>query len=87
MNNEDKVQYEKKLMKKLEITKEYKAWQESLFAIIGFISNEENDEDLMMELMADHLSTSVQLHVGVEKAKYYTSKEEHEQWLLDNSGQ
>jgi hypothetical protein len=87
MSNEDQEKYEKNLIKKLETTEEYKAWQESLFAIIGFISNEENDENLMMELMADHLSTSVLLHVGVEKAKYYTSKEEHEQWLLDNSGQ
>ncbi|MCE5214098.1 MAG: hypothetical protein LLF83_05200 [Methanobacterium sp.] len=83
MSNEDKVQYEKKLMKKLEITKEYKEWQESLFAIIGFISKEIDDDNLLKELMADHLNNSVQLQIGLEKAKYYTSKEEQEQWFLD----
>ena len=92
MSNENRVkEVNNDLIKELEATEEYKAWQESLFAIIGYTSNKENDENLAAELMADHLSTSFELQKGLEKArhnaKYRATKELHDDWLLDNSGQ
>ncbi len=79
---------DKDLIKELETTKEYKEWLNSLFAIIGYTSSEENDDkDLIMELMADHLSASFELQKGLDMARYNTSKRLHEDWLLDNSGQ
>jgi hypothetical protein len=79
---------DKDLIKMLETTKEYKAWQESLFAIIGYTTDEEiDDEDLIRELLADHLSASFELQKGLENARYKTSKELHDEWLLDNCGQ
>ena len=80
------------LIKMLETTEEYKAWLDSLFAIIGYTSQEkQDDEDLIMELMADHLSASFQLQKGLENAKHSAkfrkTKELHDDWLLDNSGQ
>lgn len=79
---------DKDLIKTLETTEEYKAWQESLFAIIGYVANEElDDENLIMELMADHLNASFELQKGLENARYKTSKDLHDDWLLDNCGQ
>ncbi|MGF7119449.1 hypothetical protein [Methanobacterium oryzae] len=79
---------DKDLIKILETTEEYKAWQESLFAIIGYVANEElDDENLIMELMADHLNASFELQKGLENARYKTSKDLHDDWLLDNCGQ
>ena len=80
------------LIKALETTEEYKAWYDSLFAIIGYTSNEEiDDEDLAMELIADHLNASFELQNGLEKGldnvKYKKTKELHDDWMLDNSGQ
>ncbi|MBI5680303.1 MAG: hypothetical protein HZC47_05375 [Methanobacterium sp.] len=76
------------LIKALETTEEYKAWQESLFAIIGYTTDEElNDEELAMELMADHLNSSFGLQKGLESARDKKRKELNEEWLLDNSGQ
>jgi hypothetical protein len=76
------------LIKMLETTKEYKAWQESLFAIIGYASSEEiDDENIITELLADHLNSSFELQKGLENARYKTSKELHDEWLLDNCGQ
>lgn len=66
------------IMKQLEATREYKAWQESLLAIIGYINNEEDDEELAEELMTDHLYSSLQLQNGLDKAKYQKSKKIHE---------
>lgn len=91
MSNENQKWIEsvdKDLIKVLETTEQYKAWQESLFAIIGYTSSEElDDENLIMELLADHLNASFELQKGLEKARYNTSKMLHEEWLLDNSGQ
>jgi hypothetical protein len=79
---------DKDLIKMFETTEEYKEWQESLFAIIGYIANEENDdEELIMELITDHLNTSFALQKGLESARLKKSKNLHEDWLLDNSGQ
>lgn len=80
------------IIKALETTEEYKAWYESLFAIIGYTSNEElNDENLAMELIADHLNASFELQNGLEKGlenlKHTKTKELYDDWLLDNSGQ
>ena len=95
MSNENQgksVERDDKELKELETTEEYKAWQESLFAIIGYTSHEEsNDENLAMELIADHLNASFELQKGLEKArhnvKYRQVKELHDDWLLDNCGQ
>ncbi|MGB9980329.1 hypothetical protein [Methanobacterium sp.] len=83
---------DKDSIKALETTEEYKAWYESLFAIIGYTSNEElEDEDLAKELIVDHLNASFKLQNGLEKGldniKYRKTKELHDDWLLDNSGQ
>ena len=91
-NQETPIKYDPKEIRELEATEEYKAWYESLFAIIGYISNEElNDENMAMELIADHLNTSFELQNGLEKARHNAKqraiKEVHEDWLLDNSGQ
>jgi hypothetical protein len=54
----------------LETTKEYKAWLESLFAIIRYISDEKLDDlNLVLELIADHLNASVELQNGLEKTR------------------
>ena len=93
MSNENQGKgMDKDLIKALETTEEYKAWYNSLFAIIGYTSNEElNDENLARELIADHLSASFELQQGLEKGlenvKYGKTKELHDDWLLDNSGQ
>ena len=76
----------------LETTKEYKAWLESLFAIIRYISDEKLDDlNLVLELIADHLNASVELQNGLEKAKHNAKhramKELQDDWLLDNCGQ
>lgn len=79
---------DKNLIKTLETTEEYIAWQESLFAIIGYASREDlDDEDLINELMADHLNASFGLQKGLENARYTTKKMLNDEWLLDNSGQ
>jgi hypothetical protein len=88
MINENQENFDKELIKMLQTTKEYKTWQESLFAIIGYVSDEElDDENMVRELMADHLNASFQLNNGLEKAKYYTSKNQHQEWVSDHSGE
>ena len=93
MSNENQgKEIDKDLIKALETTEEYKAWYNSLFAIIGYTSNEEiDDEELAMELIADHLNASFELQNGLEKGldnvKYKKTKELHDDWVLDNSGQ
>lgn len=92
MSNENQGKWieriDKDLIKELETTQEYKAWQESLFAIIGYTTDEElDDENLVRELLADHLNASFELQKGLENARYKTKKELQEEWLLDNSGQ
>ena len=58
------------LIKELETTEEYKTWLKSLFDIIGYISNEKLDDlNLMLKLIADHLSTSIKLQNGLENQK------------------
>ena len=85
------IKYDDKELRELEVTEEYKSWYESLFAIIGYTSREEIDEDLARELIADHLNASFELQKGLEKAKYNAklraTKELHDEWLLDNSGE
>lgn len=90
--NQEPPKYGDAELKELEATEEYRAWYESLFAIIGYISNEElNDENMAMELIADHLTASFGLQNGLEKAKHNAKhrpiKELHDDWVLDNSGQ
>lgn len=93
MSNENQENgIDKDLIKALENTDEYKAWYESLFAIIGYTSNEENDdEELALELIADHLNASFKLQNGLQKGleniKYKKTKELHDDWVLDNCGQ
>ncbi len=61
----------KNLIKKLETTEEYRTWLKSLFAIIGYTSDEKLDDlNLILELIADHLSASIKLQNGLEAAKH-----------------
>ena len=58
------------IKKELEFTKEYKQWQKSFLAIIGYIQDAEvNDEDLAEELMADHINASLELSKGLERVR------------------
>ncbi len=58
------------LISEFAATKEYKAWQESLLAIIGYAKNEEiNDDELIADFMADHINSSLELSKALEKIK------------------
>ncbi len=72
------------IIKELEFTKEYKKWQESFLAIVGYIQEEEfNDEDLAGELMADHLNASLELSKGLERARYEAGKKQNDDFRID----
>lgn len=91
MSNENERKWidrvDKDLIKVLETTKEYKSWQESLFAIIGYSSSEEIDEKLVAELLADHLNASFELQTGLDNARHKKRKMLQNELLLDNSGE
>ncbi len=73
------------IIKEFELTEEYKAWQESFLAVIGYMQDEElHDEDLANDLMADHLNTSLALSNGLEKARYEVRKKLNEEMLGEN---
>jgi len=58
------------IRKEFEATKEYKEWYNSFLAIVGYITDEDvNDEDLARELMEDHLNTSLKLSKGLERVQ------------------
>ncbi|MGZ7160294.1 MAG: hypothetical protein ACXVHR_07465 [Methanobacterium sp.] len=68
------------VIKEFEDTEEYKAWQGTLLALIGFLNDKElDDEELGEELMADHLNASLELQKGLEKARYAVDKRLNEQ--------
>ncbi len=76
------------IMKELEATNEYKLWQESLFAIIGYTSNEKlNDEELASELVKDHLNASLELVKGLEVAKYESGKKMSDEFQREHHGE
>jgi len=79
MNDED-------LIREFKDSKEYKEWQESLLAIIGYSTDEKEDEELADELMADHLNSSLQLQKGLEIARYNASKKLNEDFLNESHG-
>ena len=92
MNSEDQRKWidyvDKNLLKVLKTTGEYEAWQDSLLAIVGYATNEEQeDEELAVMLIEDHLSASFELQQGLENARFKISKKLQDEWLLDNSGQ
>ncbi|MCZ3365185.1 MULTISPECIES: hypothetical protein [Methanobacterium] len=63
MSNDD-------LINEFAATKEYRAWQESLLAIIGYAKNEEiNDEDLITDFIADHINSSLELSKALDRIK------------------
>ncbi len=78
---------DKDLIKVFETTEEYKAWQESLFAIIGYSSKEEIDEKLVTELLADHLNASFELQKGLGNARHKKGKMLRNELLVDNCGE
>ena len=78
---------DKDIIKEFEATKEYKSWQESLLAIIGYTSEHLNDEELAEELMADHLNTSLELQKGLKLAKYEAGKKLNENFQIENMGE
>lgn len=91
MSNENQGKWinrvDKDLIKVFETTQEYKVWQESLFAIIGYSSREEIDEKLVRELLTDHLNASFELQKGLENARHKKRKIIHNELLLDNCGE
>lgn len=88
MSNKDQEHTYKRLIKALESTDEFKEWQKTLFAIIGFATSEDSDDETLVSmLMADHLIASIELQDGLVAAKINASKKWHEDWELDNSGQ
>lgn len=83
-NQEKRV--DKKLIREFKTTKEYKTWFNSLFAIIGYISNEELDDlNLMLKLIADHLNASVELQNGLENTKIRPKKDTDSAYYYDCS--
>ena len=71
-----------------EDTNEYKAWQESLLAIIGYTKDEEHDdEELAVELMADHLNASLELQKGLEIARYKAGKKLNGDFQVENTSE
>lgn len=89
---EEAVEFDNNLIEQFESTTEYKAWQETLFAIIGYASNSKNeDENLASALMADHLDASLQLQMGIEKAKnlvnYKKMKKLNDEFVEENRGE
>ena len=63
MGNED-------LINEFAATEEYKAWQESLLAIIGYAKNEEiNDDELITDFMADHITSSLELSKALKRIR------------------
>jgi hypothetical protein len=58
------------LINEFAATKEYRAWQESLLAIIGYAKDEEiNDEDLITDFIADHINSSLELSKALDRIK------------------
>jgi hypothetical protein len=89
---EEAVEFDNNLIEQFESTTEYKEWQETLFAIIGFTSNaEKDDESLASALIADHLDASLKLQKGIEKAKniakYKKMKDLNDEFVDENRGE
>jgi hypothetical protein len=78
---------DKDLIKVFETTEEYNVWQESLFAIIEYSSNEEIDEKIVKELAADHLNASLELQKGLGNARHKKGKMLRNELLVDNCGE
>jgi hypothetical protein len=78
---------DKELLKVFKTTEEYNAWQESLLAIVGYASEESYDEELIEQLLADHLNASLELQDGLGRARFQTRKELYNEFLLENSGE
>jgi hypothetical protein len=87
--NEDKwiERVDKELLKVFKTTEEYNVWQDSLLAIVGYASEESYDEELIEELLADHLNASLELQDGLGRARFQTRKALHDEFLLENSGE
>lgn len=71
MSNENQRKWaDNDLIKELETTEEYITWLKSLFAIIKYTSNEKLDDlNLILDLISNHLDSSVDLQKGLENAK------------------
>ena len=73
-----------KLIKEFESTDEFKEWKETLFAIIGYTTNsQEEDEELASSLIADHLDASLQLQNGIDKIKFKAQYEKTREFNKD----
>ncbi|HTX60994.1 MAG TPA: hypothetical protein VMC48_01685 [Methanobacterium sp.] len=89
---EEAIEFDNNLIEEFESTTEYKAWQDTLFAIIGYTSDVENeDENLSRALIADHLDASFGLQKGIEKAKniakYKKMKQLNDEFVEENRGE
>lgn len=65
------IEIDENLLNEFKNSEEYKTWQESLFAIIGYTSDDKNKDITTAEaLIAEHLDASLQLQNGIEKIKF-----------------
>jgi hypothetical protein len=78
---------DKDLIKMFKTTEEYNAWQDSLFAIVEYSSNEEIEEEVVKELAADHLNASMELQKGLENSRNKKGKMLRNELLVDNCGE
>jgi len=78
---------DKDLIEVFKTTEEYNAWQESLFALIEYSSNEEIDEKVVKELATDHLNASLELQKGLGNARNKKGKMLRNELLVDNCGE
>nr|WP_319372623.1 hypothetical protein [uncultured Methanobacterium sp.] len=78
---------DKDLIKMFKTTEEYNAWQESLFALVEYSSNEKIDEKVVGELAADHLNASIELQKGLGNARHKKGKMLRNELLVDNCGE
>ena len=59
------IMMDEDIVEEFAATDEYKKWLDSLLAVIGYATNEKiDDEELITDFMADHISASLELSKG-----------------------
>ena len=73
------------IIEKFAATDEYKEWLDSLFAVIGYATNEEiDDEDLITDFMADHINASLELSKGLKRIRHRADKMQNKEFQEKN---
>ncbi|MGZ7096468.1 MAG: hypothetical protein ACXVHY_04995 [Methanobacterium sp.] len=57
------------LINELANSDEYKAWQDSLLAIIEYSKDELNDNGLITDIIVDHINASLELGNALDRIK------------------